>query len=288
MKYKRYSLLKFFKEVSTEKCARDMIWHSRFGEDGFKCPECGSKEYYQFQSNEEIRECKQCHHHLRVRVGTIFEKSHLPLLVWVRAIFLMTQSKRGLSALELKRQLGLSRYATSWSLLRKIRHALKERDQRYQIEGIIELDGAHFGKKQSGTHKQVLVGVETKRWWDENGKIRQRAGFAKVLIGTESHEKIQSLMESSIKTGSTFKTDGLNTYKESPDGAEMLMKVMNKDPKNSTTGYHGFTNLFPMQRRGYLAPTMDSNRANTWIFIWPSTLIGSIGATTLADCSTGH
>jgi len=231
MKYKKYSLLKFFREINTEEKARAMIWASRFGDKGFECPRCKSQDYYQLKSNPEIRECKACRHHLRVRVGTMFEQSHMPLLTWVRAIFLMTQGKRGVSALELQRQLELTRYETAWGLLHKIRHALEQRDHKYQIDGIIELDGAVFGKKATGTHKTVLVGVETKRWWTDDGKIKQRAGFAKVFMGAETTENIHQFTKDFVKPEATIKTDGLSSYMDTPPSVDMFSEVMDKDPK---------------------------------------------------------
>jgi hypothetical protein len=149
-----------------------------------------------------------------LRAGTILDRSHLPVLIWVRAIFLVTQSKRGISALELKRQLDLKRYETAWNMLHKIRHAMKQRDEDYKIDGIIELDGASYGKKAKGTQKSVLIGVETKRWWTEDGKIRQKAGFAKVMVGTETAEASNKFAGKMIKEGASLKTDGAGAYQE--------------------------------------------------------------------------
>ncbi len=230
MKYKKYSLVRFFREINTEKKAREMIWHSRFGNEGFECPKCKSDKYYELETRAEIRKCRSCGHQLGVRAGTMFHGSHIPLLAWIRAIFLVTRSKRGISALELQRQLGLSRYETTFNLLKKIRGSFKQRDQRYQIEGIIELDGAHFGKKQKDTHRPVLVGVETKRWWTEDGKkINQRAGFAKVMVGVESASDVQQFVDVSVQPNSTLKTDGAQTYKTGPDGVDTLPEVMNRN-----------------------------------------------------------
>jgi hypothetical protein len=214
MKYKKYSLLKFFREINTEEKAQDMIWKSRFGEGGFECSKCKGKEFYTLATRADVRKCKDCGFHQRLRAGAIFHRSHLSALTWVRAIFLVTQSKRGVSALELQRQLELTRYETAWNLLQKIRHAMKERDQSYQIQGIIELDGASYGKKSSGTQKRVLIGIETKRWWTKDGKIKQKAGFAKVMVAPESTLSTNEFIEKQMKPGSTLKADGFKTYSE--------------------------------------------------------------------------
>jgi Zn ribbon nucleic-acid-binding protein len=231
MKYKKYSLLKFFREINTEEKAQEMIWKSRFGEAGFECGKCKGKEYYNLATRVDVRKCKGCGFHQRLRAGAIFHRSHLSALTWVRAIFLVTQSKRGISALELQRQLELTRYETAWNLLQKIRHAMRERDQSYQIQGIIELDGASYGKKSSGTQKRVLIGVETKRWWTQDGKIKQKAGFAKVMVAPESALFTNDFIKKQIMPGSTLKTDGASAYSdpEIPSGVQVFSETMAKD-----------------------------------------------------------
>lgn len=231
MKYKKYSLVQFFKEINTEDKAREMVWESRFGKSGFKCPKCESEDFGEIKTRPEIRQCHKCGHQLGVRAGTIFHKSHVPLLTWVRAIFLVMQSKRGISAMELQRQLELTRYETTFNILKRIRNALRQRDQNYQIEGIIELDGAYFGKKSKGTQAGVLVGIETKRWWTPEGKIKQRAGFAKVLLGAESEKDVQGFVDSAIKKGSTLKADAFPTYLAGPDNVDTFSKKMDGDPE---------------------------------------------------------
>ncbi|MBC7792965.1 MAG: IS1595 family transposase [Clostridia bacterium] len=85
---------------------------------------------------------------MRIRAGTILEHTKLSILTAVRAIFLVTQDKRGVSALLLMRQLGMSSYDTAWRLLHRIREAMRSRDATYTLSGVIELDGADFGEQK--------------------------------------------------------------------------------------------------------------------------------------------
>jgi hypothetical protein len=128
----------------------------------------------------------------RARAGTLFEHSKLPLLTWLRAIFFATQDKRGVSALQLMRFLGLGSYQTAWRLLHKIRRAFAQRDERYRLSGLVELDGASFagvateeeGKRGEAT---CLIAIESKDFVDEEGRPKQAAGFARVAVtGSES------------------------------------------------------------------------------------------------------
>ena len=120
MGYKKYSTIGFFKRINNEKKARDMVWQSKYGGKDFVCPHCQHEEYYQYKTEAEIRKCRQCHSLVRLRVGTVLENSKSKVLTWVRAIFLVMDSKRGISAKELQRKLNIS-YQTAWSLLKKIR-----------------------------------------------------------------------------------------------------------------------------------------------------------------------
>ena len=143
-----------------------------------------------------------------MRAGTIFQDSKIPMLTWMRAIYFAMQGKRGISALELKRQLGMKSYGTCWSILHKIREALKQRDEQYKLKNIVELDGAAFGKKETGNQTKVLVAVESKDWLDEKGRPKSRAGFAKVLVADETKKNAQDFVDSTIIPGSMVNTDG--------------------------------------------------------------------------------
>ena len=199
----------FFKTFSTEQKVRDWLWQTRFP-SGFQCLHCQSPHFYQHTSRPEIRTCRECLKQIRLRAGTLFEHSKLPLRIWFQALQLLMQGKRGISALELKRVLKIGSYQTAWLMLQKIRAALKDRDQRYQLQGIIEVDGASFGHKKN--RKPVLVAVESKDWVDDFGKPRPRAGFAKIALASETQQEAQSFVNQAIQQDSVLHTDHKNIY----------------------------------------------------------------------------
>ena len=118
MNYQRMKTVEIFREIDTEKKALEWIWKSRFGGKASICPHCENESYWQHQSRPEIRQCDSCSKQIRVRAGTIFQHSKLPLLVWVRAIGFVMQGKRGMAAEELKRHLG-RRYETVWGCCKR-------------------------------------------------------------------------------------------------------------------------------------------------------------------------
>lgn len=203
---------KFFKSITNESEARDLVWQTRFGKHGFKCSKCEGHLFFELKVRPEVRECRSCGLQVRLRAGTIFQDSRTPMLIWVRAIYLMMQGKRGVSALELQRQLEIKRYELAWSILYKVRRALCQRDDKYQIEGVIEFDGTGFGRRETHNQRVVLVGVETKTWFDEKGRLKSKAGFAKILVGREDKETAQKLIDKGIKVGSVLRADGASVY----------------------------------------------------------------------------
>lgn len=208
MKYARINPDEFYRLVGTESQARDMVWQAKFGGKDFRCPKCQRVEFYQYEKTPEIRKCRKCMHRVRLRAGTIFEHSKISMLLWVRAIFHCMQGTRGISALELKRILKMRSYDTTWTMLHKIREALRQRDLQYKLNKYIELDGAFFGRKATENQVEVLVAIETKDWIDAKGRPKSKAGFAKVLIANETKQNTQNFVNEVIAPGAMVNTDG--------------------------------------------------------------------------------
>ncbi len=208
MKYQQMKFCKILSELDSEEKARAWIWLAKFDGKEFVCPKCAHENFYQHKKNPEVRECKQCHSEVRLRADTIFQNSKTPMLIWLRTICLVTQGKRGVSALELQADLGMKSYGTAWILLHKIREALRQRDERYKLNDIIELDGAVFGKRQTGNQTEVLVAVETKAWVDQKGRRKSKAGFAKVMVANETKKEAQEFVNKALKKNSMVNTDG--------------------------------------------------------------------------------
>jgi hypothetical protein len=96
-----------------------------------------------------VYQCNRCHHQHSLISGTIFSATKLPLTLWFLAIHLITQAKTGISALSLRRQLGVS-YNTAWSIKQKLMQVMKERDDSKPLSGIIQLDDVYWGGEQRG------------------------------------------------------------------------------------------------------------------------------------------
>jgi transposase-like protein len=144
---KGYSLLDVFKNYGTEDQCAEALFKWRWP-DGFRCPWCGSG-FHSVLKTRKLYQCSDCHHQTSLISGTIFEQTKLPLTIWFLVIHLLTQAKTGLSALSLKRQIGVS-YNTAWSMKQKIMQVMKERDDSEPLGGTIQLDDVYWGGERRG------------------------------------------------------------------------------------------------------------------------------------------
>jgi transposase-like protein len=142
-----YSLIDLFQNYGTENQCAQALFKWRWPK-GFKCSDCGCDKYC-FLKRRKLYQCNKCHHQTSLISGTIFEQTKLPLSTWFLAIYLITQSKTGLSALALKREIGVS-YNTAWSMKHKIMQVMKERDDSKPLSGVIQLDDVYWGGERHG------------------------------------------------------------------------------------------------------------------------------------------
>ena len=141
--------------------------------DGVECPRCQSKKISRIADRKQY-ECSDCRYQFSVTAGTIMHDSHLPLWKWFLAIYLVTESKKGISAKQLQRMLAVS-YKTAWYLCHRIRDAMGDGDEP-TLRGIIEADETWHGGKKHGqgsgpysSGKKLIIGAV-----ERGGQVRLR------------------------------------------------------------------------------------------------------------------
>jgi hypothetical protein len=143
------SLPAFYAQFGTEAQCEASLERARWP-DGFRCPRCGEAEHSVFRVGAHPTcQCRACHVQTSLIAGTLFQSTHLPLTTWFLAICLISQAKTGLSALALKRQLGVS-YPTAWLIQHKLMQAMVERDSAYILTGDVQVDDAYLGGELTG------------------------------------------------------------------------------------------------------------------------------------------
>lgn len=144
-------LMKLINQFDTDEKCRIALEKLRWP-DGVRCIRCGSEKISRNYKRNQF-ECTPCGYHFSVTAGTIFHDSHLPLRKWFIATYLICESKKGVSALQLKRVLGVA-YKTAWYLCHRIREAVKDADTSLLglESGFVECDEAFIGGKTKWKH----------------------------------------------------------------------------------------------------------------------------------------
>ena len=143
------SLPEFMSSFGTDGQCAEALRRARWP-DGFSCPRCGCSAHYVVgHGARKLFQCNECRHQTSLTAGSLLASTKLPLRTWFLAIYLISQAKTGLSALALKRHLGVS-YPTAWLMHHKIVHAMAQRERSHRLEGCIQLDDAYLGGECAG------------------------------------------------------------------------------------------------------------------------------------------
>lgn len=152
--------------------------------EGLNCRECGSSNL-NFLNKRYAWHCNNCRFRTTIRSGTVMHDSKLPVRTWYKCMALMMMTKKGISAHEMQRQLGMKNYRPVWEMMHKIRSAMGQRDDRYGLEGMIEYDEGYF-------RVPVKKGTKIKR-----GKGSQRSASVAVMAESTPLEDSKTKKESS-------------------------------------------------------------------------------------------
>ena len=211
-RYNWWNLVDFQKAFPDEQSCYDFLFE-RLWPKGFVCPSCSGKRYW-LVPTRLVYQCLDCRRQISLTAGTIFHKSKTPLHKWFWLMFLMANNKKGVSALNAQKLLGVRTYKSVWLMMQKMRWVMEQRDQHYQLQGTIEADESYYGGVCHGTHGRgttrtpVLIAAENRR-----GK----PGYAKMhVLPSVKIKDIDHALKVSAKQGSTIRTDGLGSYKDLP------------------------------------------------------------------------
>jgi transposase-like protein len=161
------SVAELFAQFGTEAQCEEALERARWPH-GFVCPDCGESAHTLLhRDGERLWQCRACRKQTSLTAGTIFESTRLPLRLWFLGIYHLTQPKNNVSALELKRLLGVS-YKAAWRMKHKLMQVMDEREADRILGERVEVDdaylgGVHPGKVGRGAHGKVpfVIAVET-------------------------------------------------------------------------------------------------------------------------------
>jgi transposase-like protein len=206
----------------TEDEARGILEKIRWPE-GIICVHCGSKNIGKVEAvadsvRDGLLQCKDCRNQFTVTVGTVMQGSHITLRQWVQAFHAMCASKKGISALQLQRNLGLKTYKSAWHLAHRVRFAMEHGDLKELLKGTVEVDETYIGgkprkgardgngdliinKRGRGTKKVPVVALISR-----NGNM-----FTKVVDVVDA-KNLKEAIQENVSKRATLMTDELPAY----------------------------------------------------------------------------
>lgn len=193
--------------------------------NGFVCPACGGTDHC-IVGPRQLYQCNACRRQTSLTAGTVFASTKVPLTTWFRAIYLITQTKQGISSIELGRRLGTTQ-TTAWKIKTKLAEVMRIAGEKDKLDGRIEMDDAYLGGERGGGKsgrgspgkKPIVVAVQT----DEKGRPRR---IKLSRIARFKRRRVKSLVKRIIVPGATVLTDGLACFRGVADAGCNHVAIM--------------------------------------------------------------
>lgn len=202
-------MMHFSKESTCKEYLAEMRW-----KDGIVCPHCGN--YGKIYTMKKNYKCAECRKQFSVTKGTIFENSSIPLQKWFAAIWLLTSHKKGISSLQLSRDIGITQ-KSAWFVLQRIRFAIRTRSFNAPLTNIVEADETYVGGKNKNRHTDKKIsnaqGRSIKDKTPVFGLLERNGRIIAMKVKNTTQQSIMPIISQNVSKDAKIMTDEWKAYR---------------------------------------------------------------------------
>jgi len=244
------SSFEFMEMFPDEVSARKFFEEARWGKNGRQCPHCGHGETYALKREGTYR-CKNCRTNFTVRVGSVMERSKIPLKKWLYGMYLLFTARKSVSSLQLSKELGITQ-KSAWFMEHRLRQACQS-EAGHLLAGIVEVDETYIGGKERNKH-------EHKRLHAGRGAVgkaavigaRSRKGRVKAMpVEVTDGPTLQGFIHDNVAKGSVVYTDDARAYLGLKGYDHESVNHSAKEYVNGMAHTNGIESVWAVLKRGH-------------------------------------